>query len=261
MDTFPGFIHSGDDFGLNSAGIVITETTISGFSGYDFAGIPEFVRARKAMQYSMSIDDFVQIMKEGNNGGYANDWLVADTQRNEIARFELGLKNVTLERTKDGYFVGSNFPVNDKLTREETDFDPHDMSSSPNARHVRWEQLMAEYKGRIDVAAARRFLADHYDSFDKKIEPGERTLCGHVDLSPRGMTSSWPPFSPAGAVQNKVTDAAMTAKMQFTAAAGHACGTLFRASEHLQTHPEFINQKDLLRDMNAEPWTILTAAK
>jgi len=56
------------------------------------------------------------------------------------------LKNVTLERKKDGYFVGSNFPINEKLIREETDFDPHDMSASANARHVRWEQLMAENK-------------------------------------------------------------------------------------------------------------------
>jgi len=55
MDGFPGFIHSGDDFGINSAGIAITETTISGFSGYDPAGIPEFVRARKGMQYSNSL--------------------------------------------------------------------------------------------------------------------------------------------------------------------------------------------------------------
>ena len=51
MDGFPGFIHSGDDFGINSAGLAITETTISGFSGYDPSGIPEFVRARKGMQY------------------------------------------------------------------------------------------------------------------------------------------------------------------------------------------------------------------
>jgi len=56
------------------------------------------VRARKAMQYSASIDDFARIMKEGNNGGYANDWLVADIKNNEIASLELGLKNVTLER-------------------------------------------------------------------------------------------------------------------------------------------------------------------
>src|SRR5690349_13341272 len=58
MDGAPGLIHSADDFGINAAGIVITETTIAGFTG-DFVpdGIPEFARARKAMQYSSSIDD------------------------------------------------------------------------------------------------------------------------------------------------------------------------------------------------------------
>jgi hypothetical protein len=164
MDGMPGLIHSGDDFGINDAGIVITETTIGSFSGFDTNGIPEFVRARKAMQYSANIDDFARIMKDGNNGGYANDWLVADTRNNEIAHLELGLKNVTLERTKDGYFVGSNFPKNEKLIREETNFDPTNMSVSANARHVRWEQLMAENKGKIDLAAAQRFESDHYDT-------------------------------------------------------------------------------------------------
>jgi len=106
MDGLPGVIHSGDDFGVNAAGMVITETTITGFSGYDFNGIPEFVRARKAMQYGTSIDDVARIFKEGNNGGYANDWLIADTRKNEIASLELGLKNVTLDRKTDGYFVG-----------------------------------------------------------------------------------------------------------------------------------------------------------
>lgn len=42
-------------------------------------------------------------MSEGNNGGYANSWLVGDRKTGEIARLELGLKNKPLERTKDGY--------------------------------------------------------------------------------------------------------------------------------------------------------------
>ncbi len=91
MDGLPGLIHSGDDFGLNSAGIVITETTITGFHGFDSNGVPEFVRARKAMQYSASIDDVARIFKEGNNGGYANDWLIADTRKGEIARTDISL--------------------------------------------------------------------------------------------------------------------------------------------------------------------------
>ncbi len=256
MDGFPGLIHSADDFGINSAGIMITETTISKFEGYDPDGVPEFVRARKAMQYSSSIDDYVRIMKEGNNGGYANNWLVGDRKTGEIASLELGLKNVTLRRTKDGYFVGSNFPVNEKLAREETTFDLADPSLSPNARHIRWEQLMAEYKGRIDVEAAKRFLADHFDTYQQKEEPNERTLCGHVDLSPRGVPPWQPPFGPAGAVQNKVTDSVLAEQMSLWAAAGHACGIAFDAEKHLAEHPEFSWQKGYLRDLPSRPWTL-----
>ncbi len=148
MDGMPGLIHSGDDFGVNSAGLAITETTIGHFTGFDPKGIPEFERARKAMQYAANIDDFARIMEDGNNGGYANTWLVADTRNNEIANLELGLKHVTLQRTKDGYFVGSNFPANPELIRDEaSDYPVADLSISANARHVRWEQLMAGEQG------------------------------------------------------------------------------------------------------------------
>src|SRR5262245_11733280 len=259
MDGLPGVIHSADDFGINSAGIVITETTITGFSGYDFNGIPEFVRARKAMQYAALIDDVARLFKEGNNGGYANDWLIADTKKNEIASLELGLKNVTLDRKTDGYFVGSNYPINPRLAAEETNFDLKDSGLSGNARRKRWEQLMQENKGKIDIAAAQRFLADHVDSVTGKNEPSERTLCGHVEMSSRGMGAWQPPYGAAGAVQNKATDSNMAAKMTFTAAAGHACGHDFLAAAHLAAHPELAWQKPALRDMKAYPWTLIAA--
>ena len=261
MDGLPGVIHSADDFVINAAGMAITETTIGHFFGFDTAGIPEFVRARKAAQYSSSIDDFARIMKDGNNGGYANTWLLADTEKNEIARLELGLKNVTLERSTAGYFVGSNFPINEKLIREETDFDPNDLGQSSVARHLRWEQLMAENKGKIDVAAAQRFLADHYDPVEKKEDADERTLDGHVDLSPRGLSGWIGPYGTAGAVQNKAADASMIAEMRFTAAAGHACGRNFQAAQHLTAHPEYDWQKPLQHDMDAYSWTNFSVAK
>lgn len=258
MDGMAGLIHSGDDFGVNAAGLIITETTISGFNSFDPNGVPEFARARKAMQYAASIDDFARIMKEGNSGGYANTWLVADRKNNEIASLELGLKNVTLQRTKDGFFVGSNFPADPKLLKEETDFDPKDRSRSENARHERWLALMDQNKGKIDLAAAQRFLADHVDSYEGKTDADERTLCGHIELSPRGMGTWQLPYAPAGAVQNKATDAAGAARMSLTAALGHACGRDFKATEHLAKHTEFAWQKDILRDMNARPWTRFT---
>jgi Phospholipase B len=259
MDGLPGLIHSGDDFGVNSAGMVITETTIGGFHGYDATQVPEFVRARKAMQYSASIEEVARILKDGNNGGYANDWLIADTRKGEIASLELGLKNVTLERKKDGYFVGSNFPIDPKLTVEETDFAADDRGSSANSRHRRWEQLMAENKGKIDVQAAERFMGDHVDSYTGKTEPSERTLCGHREVSPRGSAGGEPAYATEGATQNKVTNSDMAAKMEFVAAAGHACGTDFLAAKHLKEHPALGWEKPELRDMKAYPWILITA--
>ena len=256
MDGMPGLIHSGDDFGENTAGIAITETTIGYFEGFDPNGIPEFVRARKAMQYATSIDDFARIMKDGDNGGYANTWLVADSRNNEIGSLELGLKHVTLHRTKDGYFVGSNYPEAPELIRDEApQFPEKDQSISANARHIRWEQLMAANKGKIDVTMAQKFLADHYDTFAKENMPSERTLCGHIDLSPRGSKPWQNEYGPAGAVQNKASDATMIAQMELTAAMGHSCGLDFKAADHLKKHPDYAWQKDVLRDLDSHPWT------
>jgi hypothetical protein len=263
MDGFPGVITSDDDFGVNSAGIMITETTITQFEGWDPNGKPEFMRSRKALQYANNIDDYVRIIKEGNNGGYANDWLVGDRKTAEIAYLELGLKNTPLWRTKDGYFVSSNFARDPKLISEETDgFDPADKSSSMNARHARADELMQQWKGRIDVQLAEQFLADHFDSFEKSAAPNERGLCGHVDNSPRGVKEwEWNAYNPGGAVQGKATDSAMAANMSFVARAGHPCGADFQADKFLAHHPEYSWQKPLLHDMNAGPWTVFTAGQ
>jgi hypothetical protein len=259
MDGMPGLIHSGDDFGINDAGIMITETTIGNFHGFDRNGVAEFVRARKAMQYSESIDDFARIMEDGNNGGYANTWLVGDRKKNEIARLELGLKYVTLERTKDGYFVGSNFPINPKLIAEETDF-PSDPNTPNQVRHRRWDQLMSEYKGRIDVEVGKKFETDHYDAITKEIDPNERTICGHIDKSSRGLKPWQDPYGPAGAVETKVADAAMAEKLSFAAGLGHPCGIEFHSAEFLKAHPEYAWQAPLLQDLKANPWIVVSAA-
>jgi hypothetical protein len=256
MDGLPGVITSNDDFGITSAGLMISETTITQFHGWDPYVKPEFVRSRKAMQYANSIDEYVSIMKDGNNGGYANDWLIGDRKTGEIAYLELGLKNTPLWRTKDGYFVSSNFAQDPKVLAEETTFDAKDVSTSPNARRVRWEALMQLSKGKIDVAMAQGFLGDHYDSYEKKEQPNERGLCGHSDVSARGVkVFDWDPYYPGGAVQGKVTDSDMTAAMSLRARAGHPCGGDFIAKDFLEGHPEYSWQKPTLRDMKAGPWT------
>ena len=239
MDGFPGVIVSDDDFTVNSTGLMVTETTISGFHGWDPNGKPEFVRARKAMQYAASIDDYVRIMRDGNNGGYANDWLIGDRKTGEIARFEEGLAHTRVWRTKDGYFVGSNFPSDPQVIKDETTFNAR--------RSVRLGQRAARALGRAHgpVQGADRHHAapsssssDHYDTYLKRECADQRTLCGHEDAA-RGADGAPDPAEdhPSGAVEGKVIDSRLAAAMSLIARIGHPCGQNFAAAPFLDAHP------------------------
>jgi hypothetical protein len=262
MDAFPGYIHSGDDFVINSAGILYTETTISQFKGFMEDATPEFMRARKAAQYASSIDDFIKIMTTDNNGAYANDWLVGDTKTNEIAKLELGLKNHPVWRTQDGYFIGSNFPSNEKLIADETTFNPNDPSLSVLVRKARWDKLMEENKGKINAELGKAFEADHFDVSSGSLAFNSNVLCGHVDEDPKGLPEfSWLPYFPGGSVQGKVTTTALAKEMKIWARFGHPCGQDFIASAFFEKHPEYEWQGKFLKDMTSFPWTLFEAKK
>jgi len=257
MDGAPGFITSQDDFGVNASGLMITETTLPMAAGFDNDGIPEFERSRKAMQYATSIDEYAAIMRKGNNGGYANSWMIGDRKTGEIAYLELGLKHTPLTKKKDGYFVSSNFAADPDLVRDDTPgFDPKNVESSMNARHIRAEEFVQQHYGHLDTALAEAYLSDHYDTYEKKIDIGKRSLCGHEETSPVGE-KVWgnPPYSPGGAVTGKVMDSTMAANMTFIGRAGHPCGEDFAAAPFLAQHPEFAWQRPILHDMIAGPWT------
>jgi hypothetical protein len=263
MDGLPGVITSQDDFGVNAAGLMITETTLPMMQGFDVNGIPEFERSRKAMQYAASIDEYAAIMRKGDNGGYANSWLIGDRKTGEIGYLELGLHQTPLTKKKDGYFVSSNFAADPALIRDDTrGFNPSDPESSMNARHIRAEQFVKEHYGKLDTALAEAYLSDHYDSYERKIDAGKRSLCGHEDTSPVGE-KVWgdAPYDPGGAVTGKVMDSDMAAKLSFTGRAGHPCGEDFLASPFLAAHPEFAWQKPILHDMKAGPWTTFYAGE
>ena len=259
MQAFPGYIHSAADFFVTDAGLVGTETTITYFEGgFDEKGIPEFVRMRRAMQDASSIDEWVAIMRKGNNGAYANLWLVGDVNTNEIARLELGRKYIGLDRTKDGYFTGSNYPETPKILRLETSLPETDIRLTSVARRVRWNQLMAENRGTIDVEKAKAFEADHYDTYVRKEVPGPRTICGHFELDPVGTTED-PPWNPGGTIDAKVIDSTMARRLMFVARWGSACGTPFDAGKFLDEHPQFDWMRGILYDRPSEPWTTIRA--
>jgi Phospholipase B len=258
MQTFPGWVHSGTDFFITDAGLVGSETTIGDFDKFDEKGIPEFVRMRRATQDADSIEEWRAIMEKGNNGGYANAWLLGDIKTNEIARLELGLKYVGFEKTKEGAFTGSNVAENLKILRFETTEHETDIRESSVARRVRWNELMKKYAGRIDVKLAEEFEADHYDTYLDKDNPSGRTLCGHFELDPQS-SGAGTPFSPAGTFDGKVVSAEMARHMSFMARWGDACGRPFEARTFLAEHPQFSWMADILKSRPSEPWVEIAA--
>ncbi len=260
--TEPGWIHSGTDFFITDAGIVGSETTIGDFEGFSTNGTPEFSRMRRATQDAASLDKWAEIMTHGNNGGYANAWLLGNVNTKEIARLELGLKNVAWEKKRDGFFVGSNVAEDRKILLHETDRKDTDIRSSSVARRVRWKQLMKENKGRIDLELGKKFEADHFDTYRGKTRPGGRTLCGHFELDPdTGGQGQGVPYHCSGTVDGKVVDATAAKGMSFLARFGSSCGRSFGAEKFLDAHPQFDWMEGLLKDRASQPWVLFKAGE
>jgi len=259
MQGTPGWIHSGTDFFITNAGLVGSETTIGGFSGFDQAGIPEFVRFRRATQDASSIDEWCAIMRKGNNGGYANAWLLGDVNTGEIARLELGLRHTSLERTKDGFYVGSNIAENIQILRHETTSKETDIRISDVARRVRWKQLMNQHRGKITLEMGKQFEGEHIDTYLGQERLGARSLCAHWEYETTDPTE--PPYDPSGTVDAKVVDTRMAKTMSFAARWGSGCGTPFDAAAFLKEHPQFDWMTGILRSRESHPWATFRAGE
>jgi hypothetical protein len=169
FETFPGGIHSGADFYINSSGIMIGETTVMQ-TPFDLEGTPQSNRIRKAAQYAGSIDDVEKILMRGNNGMYTNDWLIGDTKSDETAIFLLGTKKSRLWRSRSGEFPGGTkgfyFSTNnnkDPDVRKEyipgPDNAPFDLAYRPSNRDIAFNRFYHQYKGRFDSNVGARIWA------------------------------------------------------------------------------------------------------
>ena len=91
-------------------------------------------------------------------------------------------------------------------------------------------------------------------------EASERTLCGQVETSPRGVPEwDWGPFYPGGTVQSKVTDGNLADQMAFWGQVGHH-GSDFIADAFLKEHQEYEWMRGLLKDMKCGPWSRFEAS-
>jgi len=260
MQTCPGWIWSGTDFFVTSAGIIGTETTIGGFLPYE-NNLPIAFRIRQAMQYGNTLDDYVQILLNGNSGDYANSWLFGDIHSNEILRLELGLKYHNVERTHNGYFIGFNAAYDSKIRNLEcANSGFNDVRRHQGARKVRLGDLMEQNKGKLTVELAKKIIADHYDVYlSKENNPCSRTVCSHYELDGREYMTQPDrplPYQPRGAVDGFVTDSNMAKHMSFYGRWGSSCGTPFIAKQFCNKHRQWSQYLPYLKDRLSKPWTL-----
>lgn len=260
MQSAAGLIDSSTDYFITSAGIIGTETTIGGYSGFDENGTPEFMRERQAMQYAKTINEWVQIMQKGNNGAYANSWLLGDINTNEIARFEQGLKYDSFESTSNGYYAGYNVAIDLKIRNQECSNSGYsDIRKPMGARRIRWNELIEGYKGKIDTELARTFLGDHYDVYLGEENMCSRNICSHYDLDPMQYWPERLPYAPQGCVDGKVVDSRMAGEMKMWARWGSSCGTPFDAEEFIELHPQYDWLKGYLINRPSQEWATFSS--
>jgi Phospholipase B/Peptidase family M1 domain len=162
MQSYPAGIQSGLDYYYNDVGLLVAETTLAQ-TKFDITGLALASRIRQALQYSDDIDQAVAILKEGNNGLYTNEWLLADIKTNEIAMFELGTHKTRLYRSSkndwfggtEGFYWGCNNTKDLDVRLEtvaSTEGRPENAVFHPSDRDLKWLELYDKHKGKIDAS-------------------------------------------------------------------------------------------------------------
>jgi outer membrane protein assembly factor BamB len=222
MSTSPGYIWSGEDFYQNSAGIILMETTLDPLGRWTRRGDPVVVRARRAIQYSDSIDEVINHLLEKNNGLMPNDWIIGDTKSGEIASLELALRNYGLRRTKDGFIWSCNNVRDDK---------------------VRWE-----LNSILGLGILGRFIRREFEPTERDLKFSELKNAGRVDVHFAKKIMSTYPISEK-MFDCKITDTQLVNNLGLWCFMGNPDGSDFIAEEY-----PFKTPKEGYTDLPASGW-------
>jgi hypothetical protein len=169
MQSSPGAIHSGMNYIINDAGLLMSDTTVDE-TPFDSQGRPLAARVREAAQYADSIEQAATILTRRSNGLVTSEWILGHLKRNEIALLTVGTHQSKLYRSSqhewiagaEGLYWSCN---NDKVLEVRLEGFPSvpDQSSAravfaPSRRDALWLALYDQYKGTIDADFARRVL-------------------------------------------------------------------------------------------------------
>jgi dsDNA-binding SOS-regulon protein len=253
MQTSPGFISSISDWFVCESGIIGCETTIAYTNYIPSFGNPVFCRIRQAMQYANSLDEYVEIMLDGNSGDYACSWQFGNVNTGEIMLFEIGLEKYSIQRTMNGVYYGMNSAIDWALRKKETDnVEIFNSKTSTGSRNFRLNYLLNDkYYGKINTENAKTILADHYDMFLGKSQMNHRSICIHYEQDHPVDNEK---VQPNGCIDGKVVNTIMAKKMEFIGKFGSSCNRIFNKNEFIKKHPEYKNFHPFMRDFPTRKW-------
>ena len=259
MQMAPGYIFSGSDFFVTSAGIIGTETTIKWFSAYEHRD-PIYCRIRRCMQYGDTLDDYINILLANNSGDYACAWLFGSIKTKEIVALELGLNYHNIRRTKDGVYIGVNAAYDPRIRNlecsQESANEYGDIRTSNWARHARLTELLQSQRGKLNMVTSSKILSDHYDTYLKKTNLSARSICKHCELddAKESPESNMKPFMPNGSVDAAVVDATTASQLSLLFRFGTSCGKAFHKNEFFMNHPQWSELFSYVKNRPSQPW-------
>ncbi|HOB65878.1 C45 family autoproteolytic acyltransferase/hydolase [Ottowia sp.] len=232
MQSTPGGMHSGMDYSINEAGILLAETTLDQGPLIN-GGTPLAARIRQAQQYAGSIDEAAALLTKNDNGLCSTEWVMGDLKRNEIALLTLAGGQSRLHRSSQNqWFQGAEgFYWSDNNIKEpgarlaataRRDGRPSASAAYiPSKRDEVWLREYRAHKGKIDLDFARKLL-------------------------------STPEIVSAFGVDAKYTDANLAAQLHSWGSFGPPTGALWAPTpKEARDHAE-------IRPLIQNPWTLLT---
>lgn len=232
MQTTPGGMHSGMDYSINEAGMLLAETTLDQGPMTE-GGTPLAARIRQAQQYAGSIDEAAAMLTKNDNGLCSTEWVMGDLKRNEIALLTLAGGQSKLHRSSkaewfedaEGFYWSDNNikePGARLAATARRDGRPSASAAYvPSKRDAVWLREYRAHKGQIDLDFARKLL-------------------------------STPEIVSAFGVDAKYTDARLAGQLQSWASFGPPTGALWPpTAKEARDHA-------VIRPLIQNPWTLLT---
>jgi hypothetical protein len=252
FSSYPGMLHSMDDYYLSSSGLLVTETTIGNYNNDLWKDVQPYnslltgIRAMISTRLATDGKQWTTLFARYNSGTYNNQWIILNYNLFEPEKKDLqpGLLRIleqlpgytkstdlTSVLQRDGYFASYNVPYQPEIyaksgwpTMVDKFGDWFTLNQNPRAK------IFARDHGQVEnlesMMKLMRYNDYQNDEYSKcNCTPpysAENAISSRCDLNPANGTYPFKALGhrPHGATDMKVTDLDMFILQRFVAIAG-----------------------------------------